>query len=310
MIKLKYLFVIILFPFYLLGGEIIKFSPYDVKLKKNADIVAELHLPQGSGPFPLIITQHGSTRNQDFQNGNGKTDDYSIEIVKQGLEAGFAVATPDSFYHMDISPSDKINFPIAMSFGVELKDILSQHPKIDKKNIFYTGFSFGGTTSLISLTNETVQLSQYQLAQSNVPWKAVSPVEASCNFQFKPEKIDFKVLFVQGSESHYEPKPCIYYHDQLSNLNLDDQIKIIIIEDANHYFSTDGKITKGVAANGCKDNPVIITENEWMFADGEVTTRKDAFKSCLTDRAGNRGNLKKLPVAVKEVINFFIKNTD
>ena len=211
MIKLKYLFVIILFPFYLLGGEIIKFSPYDVKLKKNADIVAELHLPQGSGPFPLIITQHGSTRNQDFQNGNGKTDDYSIEIVKQGLEAGFAVATPDSFYHMDISPSDKINFPIAMSFGVELKDILSQHPKIDKKNIFYTGFSFGGTTSLISLTNETVQLSQYQLAQSNVPWKAVSPVEASCNFQFKPEKIDFKVLFVQGSESHYEPKPCVYF---------------------------------------------------------------------------------------------------
>ena len=93
-------------------------------------------------------------------------------------------------------------------------------------------------------------------------------------------------------------------------MNLDDQIEIIIIEDANHYFSTDGKITKGVAANGCKDNPVIITENEWMFADGVVTTRKDAFKSCLTDRAGNRGNLKKLPIAVKEVVSFFIKNTD
>ena len=47
-----------------------------------------------------------------------------------------------------------------------------------------------------------------------------------------------------------------------------------------------------------------------MFADGEVTTRKDAFKSCLTDRAGNRGNLKKLPIAVKEVVSFFIKNKD
>ena len=86
------LIFLIFLPFCLQAGEIIKFSPYDIKLKKNADIIAELHFPEGPGPFPLIITQHGSTRNQDFQEGNGKTDDYSIEIVKQGLEAGFAVA--------------------------------------------------------------------------------------------------------------------------------------------------------------------------------------------------------------------------
>ena len=52
--NLKYFFVIILFPFYIQAGEIIEFSPYDVKLKKNADIIAELHVPEGPGPFPLF----------------------------------------------------------------------------------------------------------------------------------------------------------------------------------------------------------------------------------------------------------------
>ena len=43
-------------------------------------------------PLPVVITQHGSNRDSmSFPGGEGKTDEYSSRLIKEGTRRGFAV---------------------------------------------------------------------------------------------------------------------------------------------------------------------------------------------------------------------------
>ncbi|MEK9959803.1 MAG: hypothetical protein VW541_05280, partial [Pelagibacteraceae bacterium] len=69
---------------------VIKYNYFDSNRKKNWDVAAEIHFPQNvKGKLPLIITQHGSSRNgYKFKKEGGKSDEFSKNILKKGLENG------------------------------------------------------------------------------------------------------------------------------------------------------------------------------------------------------------------------------
>ncbi len=261
-------------------------------------IPAELHFPKnGTGKLPLIITQHGSTRDGGrILNGQGRTDELSARLVKQGTDAGFAVAVLDAFEGTGIRPSDKKKFPQAHRYVAQLRTKLAAHPRIDATNMFLTGFSFGGGTALKHLDARYI---------ADTPgWRAVAVAEPSCGMFSEPVTAPFPVLIIKGGESHYPPAPCELYRDLLRAAG--SQVSYVLIPTANHFFSENGRIVDGVAVNGCSDNPVIRAPNgKLRFADGTPTDPATVRSKCITNRAGAGKSREHLDFAIQKIIEFF-----
>ena len=93
------------------ADEYMTFKIYEHKYKKKI-VPVQLSLPSGSiqPPYPLIITQHGSTPDKRFAEGLGNTDEYSHRLTKMATKRGYAVAAIDAFYGKNLQPTDKRKF--------------------------------------------------------------------------------------------------------------------------------------------------------------------------------------------------------
>ena len=283
---------------------IIKYTYFDQNRKKKWNIASEIHFPQNStGKVPLIITQHGSSRNgYKFKKEGGKSDEYSKNILKKGLQNGYAVAVMDMFYKGKDVGSNKGSFPNGNQANFFAKRILSLFlsEKIDRSQIFYTGFSWGGDTTLAYLDKF------YNQEKFKPYWKAIAAVEPSCNRVNEPVNYDFPILIIKAEKSHYAPKPCIYYKNMIQKIS-GNKIDLKIINGVNHYFSSDMKVITGIAVNACADNIAIKKlDGTWIRANGQPSSGKP--QECFGTRVVSGKNYIKMPEAADEVINFFNKN--
>ena len=76
----------------------------------NSIVPVELIIPENpiKIPIPLIILQHGSTRDAgNISNGIVQTDVQMKNLSKASLNNGFAVAIIDAFYKKNIKGSQK-----------------------------------------------------------------------------------------------------------------------------------------------------------------------------------------------------------
>jgi len=283
------------------AGELIEFEAVDARTKNLSTVLAEVFIPPNSrGKLPVIITQHGSSPSESFENGPGRTDIFSKEMVRQGLNDGYAVVTIDAFYDKGLSPTSKSKFPNATPWAYKLKNILSNDPRFDTDRFFYTGYSYGGDTVIGAISNRLPSQQQ---------WRAIAPAEAGCGVQPSARLLPYPVLFIKTAESHYPPAPCLYLSDKLREAGTKSEV--IIIPQANHSFSTfgaSGIIQGGIASNGCTDNPVIRTSTGFIHADGTPLTKGNPFDECVTNTRGGGGTPDKLDLAVSYIISFFNKN--
>ena len=271
---------------------------------KQKPVIAMIAIPPGSkGKLPLIITLHGSSRDGlNFPGGKGRTDEYSSRLMREGTRRGFAVVALDAFYKTDIQPSEKTTFPNAHQYALDLKDILAKDPRFDTKNFFYTGFSYGGGNVLKSVDIRT--------DFKSMPWRAVASAEPGCNVISEPVKVPFPLLIIKGSESHYYLEPCQYFERLLRAAEVN--VTLAVIEGANHFFSTDGRIVRGMAVNGCRYNPVIRKKNKsaggkpWLeFADGSPATLQLIRQKCFTNMGGAGKNRLLLDNVIERVLDYF-----
>ena len=298
---IKYL-SIFFFLFFLnaTASEYLKFNSEDRKFPNHSEVIVEISFPKRySGKLPVIITQHGSTRDgKKIQ--DGATDEYSKRIIKEGTKQGFAVAALDAFYKKPIKAHEKTRFPDALNYANELRKILIRDERFDREKFFYTGFSYGAQQVLKTIG--TPYNSKYPNA-----WKAVASAEPGCNLFHKPIKLSFPVLIIKGEESHYYIEPCKILEKEL--LKAGNIVKLVNIPKVNHFFSTKGKIVKGVAVNGCRYDPIIkMPDGKSFLYSGAEISRKEARKRCFTNEAGKGKNRKKLNEAVNLTITFFKDN--
>lgn len=264
-------------------------------------VIALIAMPlKAKGPLPVIITQHGSSRDGIvFSGGRGQTDEYSTRLVYEGTKRGFAVAAIDAFYKTRIQPGDKTKFPNAHQYALDLKTILASDARFDRANIFYTGFSYGA-----GQVNKSVGIG---VDIKSVHWRAVASAEPGCNVISEPVKVPFPILLIKGSESHYYVEPCQYFVRLLRAAEVD--VTLSVIEGGNHFFSTDGRITRGKAVNGCRFNPVIRKQDGTLqFADGSLASRRLIKEKCFTSEAGSGKNRLLLDGVIDRVLNFFAAN--
>jgi len=282
------------------AAEYLKFNSADQKFPNHSEVLVEISFPKKiTGKLPLIITQHGSTRDgKKIQ--DGATDEYSKRIIKQGTKQGFAVAALDAFYKKPIKSTEKTRFPDALNYANELRKILIKDERFDKEKFFYTGFSYGAQQVLKTIG------SSYNNKNPNA-WKAIVSAEPGCNLFHKPVKFNFPILIIKGEESHYYIEPCKILEQEL--LKEGNKVKLVNIPEANHFFSTKGEIGKGVAVNGCRYDPIVrMSDGTFRLYSGAEISRKEARKKCFTNESGKGKNRKKLDEAVNLAITFFKDN--
>ena len=252
--------------------------------------------PGSKGKLPLIITLHGSSRDGvTFPGGKGRTDEYSSRLMSEGTKRGFAVVALDAFYKTNIQPSEKTTFPNAHQYALDLKDILAKDRRFDTENFFYTGFSYGA-----GQVNKSVDI---RTDFKSTPWRAVAAAEPGCNVISEPVKVSFPILMIKGSESHYYVEPCQYFARLLKSAGV--SVELDVIEGANHFFSTDGRIVRGKAVNGCRFNPVIRKKDRFEFADGSPATLQIIRQKCFTKMGGAGKNRLLLDGVIERVLDYF-----
>lgn len=277
-------------------AEILKFNSTSRGVEKP--VIAMIALPlKAKGPLPVIITQHGSSRDGvAFPGGAGRTDEYSTRLIREGTKRGFAVVALDAFYKTSIKPRNKTKFPNAYQYALDLKTILASDARFDRANLFYTGFSYGAGQVSKSIDIRT----DFESA----PWRAVAAAEPGCNIISDPVKVPFPILLIKGSESHYHLEPCQHFERLLRAARVN--VTFSVIEGANHFFSTDGRISRGVAVNGCRFNPVIRKHDRtFQFADGSPATRRLIKQKCFTREAGAGKNRLLLDGVIDQILEFF-----
>ena len=278
-------------------AETLKLEIEERKFGKS-EILVEIVLPDENvnGNLPLIITQHGSTLDAEIKGSKVRTDEHSKRLLQIAVKQGFAVAVIDAFYTHDIKPNQKHRMPWAADYAKGLAAFLSKDSRFDPHNFFFSGFSYGG--------GHAHYLFEDLKFTSEHSWAAIVAAEPSCNAFFEAKKYTTPVLTIKGGESHYEPRPCeiltTLYQDKETDATL------IVYPKSNHYFSHNGKITKGLAFNGCPDNPIIMQANgTWTFLNGEEANRKIAGKRCMTKTSGSRGSREDLDLAIDATLKFF-----
>ena len=313
---MKKVLIIILFSFFCYGTTnaensyetkifeeknifVLKFKVPDKKFPNRDYVLAQVHFPKIlNTKFPLIIHQHGSTRDGlEFEAWGGTTDEWGKRLVDVGLDRGYAVALIDAFNDRDLKPGDKLKFPRAVNIALNLGKILSDSEKIDKSKIFYTGFSYGA--------EQVLNLQGGRYSNQGI-FKAVVAAEPGCNVKPAPALSNFSTLIIKGSKSHYYPMACRSYFEVIKKIN---KVEYSLILEADHYFSLNSKIGKGKAFNGCSENIILIyPDGKWKHLDGTLTNQKEARQKCMTNEAGGGKTREKLDEAINIALSFFDKH--
>ena len=265
----------------------------------TSNVPIELIIPDNpiKKPIPLIILQHGSSRDAgNISNGIVQTDVQMKKLSESALNNGFAVAIIDAFYKKNIKSNQKTKFPQAKLYAKQIASYFSKNPELDSNNFFYTGFSYGGHAALMLIND-------LEFGDKR-KWAGIVSLEPPCNIFHEPRNFITPILVLKGGESHYEPKPCKTMIDLYVSAGADASLKIF--PKSNHFFSHNGKIVKGVAFNGCGDNPVVIgITNNLKFLDGSQANRKIVRKKCFTKTAGSGKSREDLKLAINTSIKFF-----
>tara|TARA_Y100001960_G_scaffold301500_1_gene351586 strand:- start:65 stop:823 length:759 start_codon:yes stop_codon:yes gene_type:complete len=106
-------------------------------------ITHEVSYPDGSGPFPAVITLHTS--------GGFKPTKKWIENFKSKVwtDAGYVVYAPNFYEKHGLTPRTRMETFSTYREDIEkelsvIVELAKNNPKVDNKNIFAVGFSNGG----------------------------------------------------------------------------------------------------------------------------------------------------------------------
>ena len=227
--------------------------------QESQEVFGILNLPETSSEnkkLPLIIAFAGS---------KGWAE-HHLEYLQMYHEMGIATFEVKSFESRNVTSTvgSQISVTTAMMIldGYKALELLSNHPKIDSKNIAITGWSLGGGVALYSgwepLINAINPTHSFAAHLSFYPPCIVEPLDL--NFTSTPINIQI------GELDNWTPADqCIALVNKLSDSGAN--INVTVYRDSHHAFDRDADPIvdpKGYILTNCsynmKDDGTILTK--------------------------------------------------
>ena len=271
------------------------------------DLSGKLHLPEGDGPFPAVVLQHGSGHPRYL-------DPWYDKVVPALREAGIAAFIANSYGGRGISGTagDQRQLSKAARIVDALMALkaLAAHPKIDGDRVGVTGYSFGGIVSIETADRRTVEA----VLGPDLKFAAHLPVYPSCGSH--REKIDMTgrpMLFLVGRQDDYTPAEfCEDYLPKLQAAGVPATLKVY--NDAGHGFVKvqDRYLENAATFNDCGTS--VITEEGYHELGGMSEKGMswaemivEAFKKCGSRGASLYGTRESQRQALADTVDFFVR---
>ena len=190
----------------------------------DATLTAYLSKPEGDGPFPAVVLQHGcgglvpivwrgSKRHAELLNDNG----YVTLIVDSFGPRGVATACEDVLTY----------YPVLVHDADPLFDYMASLPYVDRARIGYAGFSLGGVAALFVASNHFDALTVQR------DYAAVVAYYPHCGNWQGYYRFDERPLLIMigAADDWTPPAPCRALADHWSG-----QVETIVYPDAHHSF--------------------------------------------------------------------------
>ena len=177
-------------------------------------ITGTLRLPAGAGPFPAVVLAHGCS---------------GIRNVEQGWQSklreyGYATLVIDSFTTRRLK--EACTFPSILNPVQRVPDvygalkILATHPKIQADRIALTGFSHGGTVSVLS----SLEWARNKYAGlAGAVFRGFLPFYPFCQYEFPEfDRVSAPVRLHMGDRDDWLPvKACVDWVNRLKAAGFD-----------------------------------------------------------------------------------------
>ena len=280
---------------------------------KPVTISGTLKMPEEiNGKVPAVIILHGA----------GGINDHYFEIAEMLNKMGIAAFVVDSFGTRGIRSGEDILKKLFHSYSTRISDayaaleLLSTHPKIDKRKIAVLGYSHGAMVALF-VASEKIR---WSYIADDLKFAASIAYYPGCITQFK--NIDFTnapVLMLLAEKDNICPvEACLDYTQRIKDSGAD--VKAIVYNGAHHGFPvySDDKIIKAPSLpdwSNCKQEEYLLLQDDgtWFYphknkALEEVNIFGDYTANCRLDgEAIVAGNNKAKLESINEYQNLLRK---
>lgn len=228
--------------------------------RKLVQVTAEIYWPAKAGPVPALVIHHGSGGMSDSREGR-----YAREMAAMGV-AGVVI---DSFKPRGVRSTVQDQSLVATAdFNLDaLRALvaLAGNNRIDRARIGITGFSKGGTSSLMAAHERIV-------AAAGVPaglrYALHVPFYPACVLHlYRPKTTGAPIyMLIGGADSYVGVEPCTTYGAALQAAGA--RLEIKIYPNAAHGF--DGVGGPWFDPMGVNPAQCVVTEQ----ADGTFSSRQ------------------------------------
>jgi dienelactone hydrolase len=233
--------------------------PRRVTVRSDGRDLAEfLYLPPGDGPFPCMITNHGSTISQ------GTTDLCRPGTASLLMSWGIASLlvhrrgygdSPGEAWDSDVSAafgSDDYDNQLAARLDCESDDVLAAldvaaaRPEIDANHIGVMGSSFGGTVSLLASAKTDPFRCTVEFAGAAMNWERTAGLRQS--MIDATAKLTAPIYFLQAA-TDYSVAPTIELAAAMTDSPVEVRSKVFPVfglsHDEGHFFERSGPLIWG-----------------------------------------------------------------
>jgi dienelactone hydrolase len=235
---------------------------------KPRKISGELILPPGDGPFPAVILYHGNFHPDKFE-------DWFDELVPKLVETGIATFVLDSFTGRKITSTalNEARLPRAARLVdiFQALNLLARLPEIDENNIGISGYSAGGTVSMLAAD---LRINESSLARGR-SFGAHLGVYPSCQVRFRSHTLTgAHMLYLVAEDDGYSPAEyCEEYVESVASQGFN--VKIKKYAGTRHGWINDYQVTDCEDCMTFKDCGLMYIEDDGHESalDGMVTTK-------------------------------------
>jgi len=264
--------------------------------KNEIELQAELFLPENrKEPYPVIFAMHSSGPDIPLLKIKGKTDIYADSLKKHALSRGYAVVMMESFDKRGVvdlwSNLEQVSSHVSKFDAFKLAKTLEKDSRLDKKNFFITGHSYGGAVAMDSAYGTQGQ----QLFNSVV---ASAP---GCHIVRDMPFTATVMIIIGENDKTVSYIPC---------KKLENQAAVIVVKDMSHSFSTYGDqySPQGENMMSCADKVFVRHSLNTFKMNDKVISAADYRSACIRKGTYGGGARDKLNDVIVSALNFFDKN--